>query len=360
MVEISVIIPAYNVEDYIGDCVNSIINQTFKDIKIICVDDGLEDNTLKLLREFESKDDRIAVIALEHNGVGTARNAGLDAATGEYIYFMDSDDILDTNALTELYDIAKEKETDMIIFKSQSFNQDPSQPFVEEYNEMEQIPSSFKNKLFSFKDMLEHFTSLDVTMPTKFFKYDLIGDIRFDEDVIFEDNLFTIDYFFNANRIYFYDKVLYHRRLRPNSIITSTSKRNVEGLEVNNRMVKRIQDAGYYEDVKEKLFVKNFTKISYRFINIDDEYKEYFFDCLKKDLELNGDIIKNNLDFSLIDDRTTFIFENMMESSHFWELELRIRCYDYGIVIKKLKYLNEELMEENKKLKSELKKLPEG
>ncbi len=121
---------------------------------------------------------------------------------------MDSDDILDTNALTELYDIAKEKETDMIIFKSQSFNQDPSQPFVEEYNEMEQIPSSFKNKLFSFKDMLEHFTSLDVTMPTKFFKYDLIGDIRFDEDVIFEDNLFTIDYFFNANRIYFYDKVV--------------------------------------------------------------------------------------------------------------------------------------------------------
>ena len=88
-------------------------------------------------------------------------------------------------------------------------------------------------------------------------------------------------------------------------------------MEVNNRMVKRIQDASYYEDVKEKLFVKNFTKISYRFINIDDEYKEYFFDCLKKDLELNGDIIKNNLDFSLIDDRTTFIFENMMESSHF-------------------------------------------
>ena len=352
MVEISVIIPAYNVEDYIGDCVNSIMNQTFKDLEIICINDGSEDNTLNILRQFESKDDRIIVIDQENNGVGTARNAGLDAATGEYIYFIDSDDFLDSNALSELYDIAKENEADLIIFKSQNFNHDPTEPFVEEYNEMEQIPSSFKNKLFSFKDMLEHFTKIDVTIWNKFFKHDLIEDVRFDEDIIFEDNLFTVDYFFKANRVYFYDKVLYHRRLRPNSIITSASRRHVEGLEVNKRMIKRIKEAGYYDDVKEKLFIKNFTIIIYRFINIDDEYKEYFFDCLKKDLTSNEDEIKNSLDFSLIDDRTTFIFNNVLESSHFWELELRIRGYDYENKINELEDIIENLNDEVKNLKS--------
>ena len=331
MVKISVIIPTYNVEEYIEDCLNSIINQTFKDMEIICINDGSQDNTLKILKEYETKDSRIKVIDQKNKGAGSARNAGLNIAKGEYILFIDADDFIELNTLTELYGLAKEKNTDLIIFKSKNFINNPNEPFEEKYNEMEQIPSSFKNKVFSFKDLLKDFSRIDVTIWTKFFKHDLIENVRFDEDVIFEDNLFTIDYIFNAHRIYFYDKQLHHRRLRPNSLITNThNRKHADGIKVNNRMIKKIKDAGYYEDVKEQLFVKNFTKISYRFIEIADEHKEYFFDCLKEDLNKNEKQIRNELDFSLIDERTTFIFNTMLECTNFRELELKIRCYDSG------------------------------
>ena len=357
MVEVSVIIPAYNVEEYIGDCLDSIINQTFEDFEIICVNDGSQDNTLKVLREYENKEPRIKVFDQENKGVGSARNVGMDASKGQYLFFVDADDLIDKNALTELYNIAKQNDADLIISKRQDFNNDSNIEFEEKYNEMEQIPSSFKNKLFSFKDLLEYFTNLDVTVTNKFFKQEFIGNVRFDEDVIFEDNLFTIDYFFRANKIFFYDKVLYYRRLRSNSIITSSSQRHVDSLEVNNRMVQKIKNAGYYDDIKEKLFVKNLTKISYRFIDIDDEYKEYFFKCLKEDFTNNWDRIESELDFSLIDDRIEYIFRNLVNCSHFWELELRIRCYDYELEIAELKSNNEKLLAENEKLKCELERI---
>lgn len=358
--EISVIIPTYNVEEYIEESLNSIINQTFKDIEIICINDGSQDNTLNILKEYETKDSRIKVINQENNGPSSARNKGLEAAKGEYILFLDSDDFIDSNALTELYDIAKEKNTDLIIFKSKNFINDPNEPFEEQYNEMEQIPARFKNELFSFEDLLEDFSRIDVTVSTKFFKHDLIKNVRFDEDVIFEDNLFTMDYIFRANRIYFYDKVLHHRRLRPNSIITDKNNRkHVDGITVNNRMVEKVKQAGYYDDVKEQLFIKNFTKISYRFIDIADEHKEYFYNCIKEDMDKNAEQIKKDLDFSLIDERTAFTFDSMLNTNYFWELELKVRCYDYEFKINELNEINEKLLEENKKLKNDLEKCSE-
>ena len=356
MVKISVIIPAYNVEEYIKESLGCILNQTYKDIEIICIDDGSQDKTLKILKEHETQDSRIKIITQKNKGVSSARNKGLDVAKGEYILFLDSDDFIDPNALTELYSIAKEKNTDLIIFKSKNFINDSNESFEEQYNKMEQLPSRFKNKLFSFEDLLDDFSRIDVTVWTKFFKHDLIADVRFDEDVIFEDNLFTMEYIFRANRIYFYDKQLHHRRLRPNSIITNKNNRkHVNGITINNRMIEKIKQVGYYDYVKEQLFVKNFTKISYRFIDIADEHKEYFYDCLKEDLDKHAEQIKNTLDFSLIDERTTFIFESILKSTHYWELELRIRCYDYEFKINELENINKKILEENKKLKKDLK-----
>jgi len=146
-----------------------------------------------------------------------------------------------------------------------------------------------------------------------------------------------MDYIFRANRIYFYDKQLHHRRLRPNSIITNKNNRkHVNGITINNRMIEKIKQVGYYDYVK-------------------DEHKEYFYDCLKEDLDKHAEQIKNTLDFSLIDERTTFIFESILKSTHYWELELRIRCYDYEFKINELENINKKILEENKKLKKDLK-----
>ena len=114
MSKISIVIPMYNVEKYIDDCLTSIINQTFKDIEIICIDDGSSDKTLDIANKYKKNDKRISIYKQQHAGVSIARNKGLDKATGKYILFFDSDDILDLNALEDLYNILEKEKLDTL------------------------------------------------------------------------------------------------------------------------------------------------------------------------------------------------------------------------------------------------------
>lgn len=113
---ISVIIPVYNVEEYITDCLNSIINQTYKDLEIICVDDCGQDNSMNIVRSFAQKDNRFKIVESSKNvGLSGARNKGLEIATGEYIYFIDSDDYIDLNYLEEMLKYIEKTKTDVIV-----------------------------------------------------------------------------------------------------------------------------------------------------------------------------------------------------------------------------------------------------
>ena len=97
MVKVSVIIPIYNVENYLEECLDSIVNQTLKDIEIICVNDGSTDNSLDIINKYAAKDDRITVIDQENGGHAVATNRGMDLAKGKYLYLMDSDDFVKTS-----------------------------------------------------------------------------------------------------------------------------------------------------------------------------------------------------------------------------------------------------------------------
>lgn len=115
MLKVSVIIPVYNVEAYLKRCLDSVCNQTLKDIEIILIDDCSTDGSLEILKDYASKDERIKLITLTKNqGVSIARNKGLEIAKGEYIGFVDSDDTLDLNFYEELYKKAKEKDADIV------------------------------------------------------------------------------------------------------------------------------------------------------------------------------------------------------------------------------------------------------
>ena len=121
MAKVSVIIPIYNTEKYLKECLNSVINQSLVDIEIICINDGSTDNSIEILNEFKKQDGRISVISQDNQGQAVARNKGLSLANGEYIYFMDSDDILDLTALEKVYSLSKENDLDLIIFKLINF-----------------------------------------------------------------------------------------------------------------------------------------------------------------------------------------------------------------------------------------------
>ena len=110
---VSVIVPVYNVEKYLEECLDSIINQTLEDIEIICVNDGSTDNSLKILKKYAKKDNRIKIINQKNCGLGCARNSGLNQSQGDYIFFLDSDDYLNPNILEKLYPKALESHSEI-------------------------------------------------------------------------------------------------------------------------------------------------------------------------------------------------------------------------------------------------------
>ena len=112
---VSVIIPVYNVEKYLRECLDSLINQSLKDIEIICVNDGSTDSSLDILNEYKEKDNRFTVITQKNINAGVARNTGLKVATGEYLSFLDSDDIFEPNMLEEMYNTAVKDGSDTVI-----------------------------------------------------------------------------------------------------------------------------------------------------------------------------------------------------------------------------------------------------
>ena len=151
---VSVIIPVYNGEKYIEKCLKSLIDQSLKDIQIICVNDGSTDNTLSILNQFASKDNRIKVISTDNRGQGSARNTALKEANGEYISFIDADDWINENALELLYNKAKSDDLDMLIYQMVNYIED-SKKYIETdlYNHTCFENNSInENDVFSYKD----------------------------------------------------------------------------------------------------------------------------------------------------------------------------------------------------------------
>ena len=104
MVKISVILPIYNIANFLEESLKSVLNQTLKDIEVICINDGSTDNSLEILNKFAKKDNRIKIIDKKNEGTGVTRNIGLNEASGDYIYFFDPDDYIVENTLYELYE----------------------------------------------------------------------------------------------------------------------------------------------------------------------------------------------------------------------------------------------------------------
>lgn len=334
MVKVSVIIPVFNVEKYINECVDSVINQTLTDIEIICVDDGSTDNSLNLLKQFS--DTRIKIISQKNKGLAAARNVGMDNATGEYITFLDSDDYLNYTALEKLYGVANKYFLDIVITKIINFHDETYEKFTENYFDMDFLKEKTKNNVFNYKDVYDDVLNISVTAPAKLFKKEFIKDIKFKENLIFEDNPFFVETIFKAERVYFYDEYLYYRRIRKNSIINSNFSKFSDLIEIYNIIYKLLQDFGVYEDFKDKIFKKKFTNIFTRFTQIPNEYKQEFFDKIQEDFSKSFFILQKDKDFKKFNKRAKHILFSGMNSKTFTEFELSVELYDQKKKTKKL------------------------
>ena len=189
MTKISVIIPVYNVEKYISETINSVLAQTFNDFEIICINDGSKDSSLDILNNLAKTDSRIKVFSQQNSGVSKTRNAAFNYAIGEYVYYLDSDDIIHPQLLEICYNIAKKQDADVLSFGYLEFfdGQTPKFDAIEE-NRIE---------LFEVDDFVSKITArgdikINYNIWSKFYKKEILNDIKFDEDVsLAEDVIHT-------------------------------------------------------------------------------------------------------------------------------------------------------------------------
>lgn len=227
-IKISVIVPIYNTEKYIYGCINSIISQKYKNIEIILVDDGSLDNCPSICDELSKKDNRVKVIHKKNEGLGYARNSGLDIATGDYVIFTDSDDILDLNTIDTIVENLNEKNYDMILYGFKYMD-------VEDNILKEFIPSPEKYEYIGHKEVVNEFLPhlVNVLPNEKNFNMNfsscmccinrkIIEDAKWrfvSERQILSEDIYSLIVLYNhINSVKILDKSFYNYRINSNSL----------------------------------------------------------------------------------------------------------------------------------------------
>lgn len=250
--KLSIVMPVYNVEKYIRECVDSILNQTMKEFELIIVDDGSTDSSGAILDEYQAKDNRITVIHKANGGVSAARNDALDICTGDYIYIMDSDDYLEQDAFQVMYEEAIRTDADVVIVDHSKFVKQEEQLICHYFPEC--FVTDDRNIILQIQKMILHkgyspyLTSEDrglgIGAPwTKLIRRELIekNGLRFDPYVrgVFDDCLFSIHVFEYVKKVAYKKDITYHFRVLQSSL---THKYRQNQLEVYGRIFERIQD----------------------------------------------------------------------------------------------------------------------
>ena len=239
-VAVSIIVPIYNVEKYLAECLDSILGQTFRDMEIILVDDGASDASGQMADDYAARDKRVIVIHKENRGISSARNAGLKIARGEYVYFCDSDDYISSDAIETLYKTALVNNLDMLLFNGDSFldkddigNKELKSMFgrYKRYYDRKLSTGGVKEGTALFAEMnINHEYRPSVCLQFIKRAYCLENHLCFYEGIVYEDNLYSFKALLLAQRVMFLHKKLFHRRVRASSTMTSREGlRNFKG-----------------------------------------------------------------------------------------------------------------------------------
>lgn len=232
--KISVVIPVYNVEQYLRDCLDSVLAQTHADFEAVCINDGSNDGSAAILAEYAARDSRIRVSSQPNGGLSAARNAGLDLAAGKYVCFLDSDDCLAPEALERLLSVAALFDLDLLhfdreVFYEEGVTRDP-------YEEQNFFKGTYPED--EAESGAEHFVrrirnkDFQCCVWTRFFRTDFLREnaLRFHEGILHEDEPFSVMADVLAGRVMSIPDKLCRRRVRAGSIMTGLSAaRHLEG-----------------------------------------------------------------------------------------------------------------------------------
>jgi len=286
MAKVSVILPIYNVQEYLRECLESVVNQTLKDLEIICVDDGSKDDSLNIIQEYAQKDDRIVVITGPNGGYGKAMNRGLDRATGEYIGIVEPDDYVSLEMFEALYQEASKYDLDLVKADFYRFTRDPSGRELRTYEYLDGTKTRYGELLNPSQDpstirfMLNTWTGIYRRAMIKRYH------IRHHETpgASFQDNGFFWQTFIHAERAMILNQPYYlNRRDNPNSSVQSKEKvycMNIEYDFIRNLLM---EDQQVWERFKYMYWWKKYFNYMFTYERIGDQYKAEYLRRMRKE-----------------------------------------------------------------------------
>ena len=240
MKKVSIIVPVYNVQDYIEKCLDSLVYQTLDDIEIIVVNDGATDESRIVIQKYINKyPEKIVYVEKENGGLSDARNYGMKYATGEYIAFVDSDDYVEKNMYEKMYDIAQKENSDMVECN-----------FYWEYNNKLKM-----DKGIQYKEKQDMLVKARVVAWNKLIRRKLVQDkdIKFPKGLRYEDIEFTYKLIPYIEKVSFVKEPMVHYIQRDNSISNMQNIRNREIFEVLDNVIKYYKEKNLYKDYEKEL-----------------------------------------------------------------------------------------------------------
>ena len=309
--KISVIIPVYNAEKYLRKCLDSVILQTYRNLEILCVNDGSTDGSADILREYRAKDDRVRVFEQEHSGTANARNYAMTAANGEYLSFVDADDWL----LLSLYEIFVKLNpnagVDIYNFNAESFVENSKDIFTKKMLNIDVWKNHYtEDTIHTFYDCTDPFTG-NLTVCNKIYNAHFLrkNNIRFLENKIFEHQLFHMQTFMKAETILVSSETYYRYRISNESAVSNSLGSNVFDIfDIFENISDTVRAAGVEDAYKYAVFQYKYTQLNTLFHKIRFSLKQKFFEKMKsylQSIDMSGfdmEICKKLTNFYLYED----------------------------------------------------------
>ena len=290
MKKVSIILPVYNVEKYLRKCLDSIINQTFDDFEVICINDGSTDNSLEILNEYAQKDSRFIIISQENQGQGVARNKGIEISQGEYIQFVDPDDWIELNMLEKLYDFAKKHQSQVVKFNYTEYNDYSGQ--YKKVNFTKRIKKDYnydldKKSYYNWRSLKKDcLSNIELHAWSHFYLAEFIKshNIQFAPSKHGEDHLFADGAFLLAEKIDYLSEYFYLYRIRSGSCVRLKSDINLcvfdniqllKDFLITNNLFEELEEE--WNEYAKKIIICHYSKIPEASIRkYEDLSKQYF------------------------------------------------------------------------------------
>ena len=321
MVEISVILPVYNSEDYLNGCLDSLLNQTFEDMEILCIDDGSSDGSPDILKEYEKADNRITVISQENMGVAKTRNKALELINGNYVYFMDSDDFLDRNAFKKLHDNITSNNSDFCIMKAIFVNGDEEYKFPAFDLDKEFEKVNFNRFTFTYKDIKSHVLN-DLFAPwLKLYSAGFLKgseEFTFPEMKSYSDAPFHVKTMLKASRISFVPEYLYYYRENDDSLVHSSSN-TINFFKLSDIIENYLRENNFFDEFKDEFDAFRVVKLVYYMGFADSD--EYY-------LKAKDELSNINAASLSIADKDLDKMNIVLDSDNLKECKLALELYD--------------------------------